>query len=70
MTQTAARPANITRDEAMVRDIAARLAVLLGRPQADVEQTVRDELAKWRTARIQTFVPIVAERAARQRLST
>ena len=70
MTQTAARHTNVTRDEAMVRDIAERLAVLLGRPRADVERTVRDELAKWRTARIQTFVPIVAERAARQRLST
>jgi hypothetical protein len=70
MTYTAERHTRVTRDEATVRDIAERLAVLLGRPQADVELTVRDELAKWRAARIQTFVPIVVERAARQRLST
>jgi hypothetical protein len=34
-----------------------------------VEAAVRDELERWRaSARIQTFVPIFAERAARRRL--
>jgi len=44
--------------------------VSVGRPAEVVEATVRDELQHWRaSARIQTFVPIFAERAARRRLA-
>lgn len=47
-----------------------RLVVLVGQPADVVETTVRDELQQRRaSARIQTFVPIFAERAARSRLA-
>jgi len=37
---------------------------------AEIEQVVRDELHHWRSrARVQTFVPVFAQRAARQRLT-
>jgi Protein of unknown function (DUF3562) len=57
-------------DEAIVRATSERLAKALHRPEEDVEPAVRDELTKWRsTARVQTFVPIFAERSARRRLA-
>jgi len=56
-------------DEVVVRIAVERLTVSVGRPAEVVEATVRDELAQRRaSARIQTFVPIFAERAARRRL--
>ena len=56
-------------DDVVVRIAVERLTVTVGRPADVVEATVRDELAQRRaTARIQTFVPIFAERAARRRL--
>jgi hypothetical protein len=71
MTTTTPRTPAASDDDSIVRSTAERLAAALGRPQADVERAVRDELERWRaTARVQTFVPILAERAARRRLST
>ena len=56
-------------DEMIVRIATERLTVSVGRPAEIVEATVRDELQQRRTtARIQAFVPIFAERAARRRL--
>jgi hypothetical protein len=56
-------------DEVIVRIATERLTVSMGRPAEIVEATMRDELQQRRTsARIQTFVPIFAERAARRRL--
>ena len=56
-------------DEMIVRIATERLTVSVGRPAEIVEATVRDELQQRRTgARIQVFVPIFAERAARRRL--
>jgi hypothetical protein len=56
-------------DDMIVRITVERLTVTVGRPAEIVEATVRDELQQRRTsARIQTFVPIFAERAARRRL--
>jgi len=71
MTTTTPRTPAASDDDSIVCSMAERLAAALGRPQADVERAVRDELERWRaTARVQTFVPILAERAARRRLST
>jgi Protein-tyrosine-phosphatase-like, N-terminal domain len=58
-------------DDVLVRLASERLVQTFGKPVEVVEETVRDELAKWRsTARIQTFVPILAERSARNRLAS
>jgi hypothetical protein len=57
-------------DDALVRLTSERLAGAVDKSPELVESTVRDELATWRkSARIQTFVPIFAERAARRRLA-
>jgi hypothetical protein len=58
-------------DDAIVRVTSQRLIESVHQPADVVEAAVRDELAKWRgTARIQTFVPIFAERAVRRRLAS
>jgi hypothetical protein len=56
-------------DEVVVRIVVERLTVTVAQPAEVVEAAVRDELERRRaSARIQTFVPIFAERAARRRL--
>jgi Protein of unknown function (DUF3562) len=58
-------------DDVLVRLASERLVQTVDKPVEVVEETVRDELARWRsTARIQTFVPILAERSARNRLAS
>ena len=50
---------------------AERLAGVVGMPVEVVEAIVRDELGRWReSARIQTFVPIFAERSAHVRIAS
>jgi hypothetical protein len=57
-------------DDVLVRVTSERLVKSLDKPTNLVEEAVRDELARRReSARIQTFVPIFAERAARHRLA-
>ncbi len=57
-------------DEVLVRVTSERLIDKLGKAPDVVAATVREELERHRgSARIQTFVPIFAERAARQRLA-
>jgi hypothetical protein len=55
--------------DATVRRTTDRLAKSLDMPRAVVERTVRSELERRLGSRIQTFVPIFAERAARVRLA-
>jgi hypothetical protein len=69
------RPRPITRhahedhDEVVVRATVSRLVVTVDAPAEIVESVVRGELGRRRAkARIQTFVPILTERAARHRL--
>jgi hypothetical protein len=55
-------------DELIVRATVSRLVVTIGAPIEIVEPIVRDELERRRaSARIQVFVPILTERAARRR---
>jgi hypothetical protein len=69
MSETTPFQSGATDDEAIVRTATERLTDDLGRAPADVEREMRKELGRWRHhARVQTFVPILAERAARQRL--
>jgi hypothetical protein len=57
-------------DNALIRLTSARLNETVDKSPELIENTVRDELTHRRTsARIQTFVPIFAERAARRRLA-
>src|SRR5262245_13610108 len=57
-------------DEVIVCAAVNRLVVTTGAPAELVESVVRDELGRGRgSARIQTFVPILTERAARRRLT-
>ena len=57
-------------DDALIRVTAERLARNVDKPPETIVDAVRDELEHRRTsARIQTFVPIFAERAARSRLA-
>jgi hypothetical protein len=38
---------------------------------ADIERVVREELESWRSrSRVQTFVPVFAQRTARERIAT
>jgi len=47
-----------------------RLSLIVSQPPEVVEAVVRDELVRRRaSARIQAFVPILTERAARRRLT-
>jgi hypothetical protein len=56
-------------DEVIVRATVSRLVITTKAPVELVESVVRDELERRRgSARIQTFVPILTERAARRRL--
>jgi len=56
-------------DDVVVRATVSRLVVTIEAPVEIVESVVRDELARRRaSARIQAFVPILTERAARRRL--
>jgi hypothetical protein len=58
-------------DDTIVRVASQRLVESVHQPADIVEAAVRDELTKRRrAARIQTFVPIFAERAARRRLAS
>jgi len=58
-------------DDKVVRVTTERLVQSTDKPVEVVEAAVRDELTRWReSARIQTFVPILAERAARNRLAS
>src|SRR5262245_414400 len=58
-------------DEVIVCATVNRLVVTTRAPAELVESVVRDELGRGRgSARIQTFVPILTERAARRRLKT
>jgi hypothetical protein len=57
-------------DELVVRATVARLSLMVGQPFEVVKPVVRDELQRRRaSARIQAFVPILTERAARRRLT-
>jgi hypothetical protein len=56
-------------DEFVVRATVSRLVVTTKAPVEIVDSVVREELERRRaSARIQTFVPILTERAARHRL--
>jgi hypothetical protein len=56
-------------DEVVVRATVSRLVVTIKAPVEIVESVVRAELERRRgSARIQTYVPILTERAARRRL--
>ena len=56
-------------DEVIVRATVGRLVITTKAPAELVDSVVRDELGRRRgSARIQTFVPIFTERAARRRL--
>ena len=60
--------ATTTRSYAVTTD---RLIASLHQPRDAVEAAVRDELERCRAdSRIQTFVPIFVERAARERLAS
>ncbi len=62
--------ARVQDDDAAVRIASERIVEAFDKPADVVEATVRDELERRRdSARIQTFVPIFAERAARARLA-
>jgi hypothetical protein len=68
-TDASAGAADEDEDEVVVRATVSRLVVTIKAPVEIVESVVRDELARRRgSARIQTFVPIFTERAARHRL--
>jgi hypothetical protein len=57
-------------DDEVERIIVDRVAAHVGKSSEAVAEVVRDELSKRRgEARIQTFVPILVERAARARLT-
>ena len=56
-------------DDVVVRVTVSRLVITTKAPVEIVESIVRDERERRRaSARIQAFVPILAERAARRRL--
>ena len=62
-------PAGADEDEVVVRATVSRLVVTITAPVELVESVVRDELERRRaSARIQKFVPVLTERAARRRL--
>jgi hypothetical protein len=66
---TDATAADEDEDEVVVRATVSRLVITTKAPVEIVESVVRDELERRRaTARIQTFVPVLTERAARRRL--
>jgi hypothetical protein len=57
-------------DNALIRLTSQRLTETVHKSPEIIENAVRDELEQRRkSARIQTFVPIFAERAARRRLA-
>ena len=65
------QPVNASDDDSIVRVTTDRLIARLHQPRDAVEATVRDELERRRAdSRIQTFVPIFVERAARERLAS
>ena len=58
-------------DDSIVRATTDRLTATLRQPWDTVEAAVRNELERRRAdSRIQTFVPIFVERAARERLAS
>ena len=62
-------PADEHGDDVVVRATVNRLVITTKAPVEIVESIVRDELERRRaSARIQAFVPILTERAARRRL--
>jgi hypothetical protein len=70
MLASGERLPGIRDDDALIRVTSERLTGKFDKPPEIIEDAVRDELARWReSARIQTFVPIFAERSARRRLA-
>ena len=66
-----AQPVNPSDDDSLVRVTTDRLIASLHQPRDTIEAAVRGELERRRAAsRIQTFVPIFVERAARERLAS
>jgi hypothetical protein len=71
MADTANEPAGAEEDpdEVLVFATVKRLVIITKLPVEVVESVVRDELGRRRaSSRIQTFVPVLTERAARRRL--
>ena len=69
MTDATDTPADEDGDEVVVRATVSRLVITTKAPVDVVEAVVRDELERRRAmARIQPFVPILTERAARRGL--
>jgi hypothetical protein len=65
------QPVDASNDDSIVRVTTDRLIARLHKPRDTVEAAVRDELERRRAdSRIQTFVPIFVERAARERLAS
>jgi hypothetical protein len=65
------QPVNANDDDSIVRTTTDRLIASLHQPRDAVEAAVRNELERRRAdSRIQTFVPIFVERAARERLAS
>jgi hypothetical protein len=65
------QPVNASDDDSIVRLTTDRLIATLHQPRDTVEAAVRGELDRRRAeSRIQTFVPIFVERAARERLAS
>jgi len=67
--ETAEAPAH-DGDELVVRVTVSQLSLSVSQPPDVIEAVVREELQRRRkSARIQAFVPILTERAARRRLA-
>ncbi len=65
------QPVSTSDDDSIVRVTTDRLTATLRQPRDTVEAAVRDEFERRRAdSRIQTFVPIFVERAARERLAS
>ena len=63
-------PAGNAATKVVVRATVGRLTLIVGQPPEVVEAVVRGELVRRRAStRIQAFVPILTERAARRRLT-
>ena len=65
------QPVTASDDDSIVRMTTDRLIATLHQPRDTVEAAVRNELERRRAdSRIQTFVPIFVEHAARERLAS
>jgi hypothetical protein len=65
IAEHAAYPAPDHEIEPIVRSLEARRSA----PRALIEQVVAEELVRFRDARIRSFVPVLVERAAADRLA-